>query len=695
MTQILPSGDTFDLGGAALPDYYSSWISCDGFPTAVAFGSGGAVPTATIQTREPKSLTDAYSPSASSRLASFPVGDFSANGGDLGMVLRRDVVTNNDSAAVEAAFQVLHFGGALGNNVPAFLFVCARVSGMGAGGPAAKSWGDEYFLSAGGAALSGYFFGQASSVGGGSRFYLVKVTAGTVSTLTQAMFNPSGGTHLYTDVFPDKTAPHFYRMTFAAGAGGSLDITCTVGTGASSQVVLTANDASPLATAGRSGFLAPSEVELGTLKYVVALPYCQITVGGTVQVRDEWVRRQPEDAQLAQDAIHTTAIGRDLRSGWTGDALGVQDFGAGALDPWLRDGTAFSQAGRTVQKANVFPIGSSADTWKQGYCLSQRTTTQANTHHRSIRARFGLTGLAPTGTERRWAGVVLRAGTGISEGNVPRGGYLFQVSTDDGGTFATGRYELWRIASSGTSALLIAEGTPTILVDTDYTVALQAFNAADASGNPDGVVVLRAFLDGVQLGITLTADAIAAGLADGGGGVLLDNTSGAIRTSTGEGFRVAGYTGERGTFVDDWTELALENEVGTGEEDQATISVLSETWDHTAETLTLPPYWLVEETATTEVDAFEFELGHVRRSPRYSDDRRTWAVRVSACADAERGALLDFWDEHEGMEKAFDWTPPLESDPVVVHFATDELGLILRNPGVTSFEFDLEQLLES
>lgn len=695
MTHVWPKDDSFDLDGTALPDFYSSWIACHSFPVAKAFGTGGGgIAAATILTREPKCLTDAYSPASDSRLAAISIGDFSADGGDLAMFLRRDVVSNSSSFRIEAGIQILNvLGASSSNNVPGHFFVCARVSGMDPAGPAAQSWGDEYYLGVGLTPLTGYFFGSASSVGNGSRFYLVKVVAGVVSTIAEALFNPSGGTHLYSDVFGDKTLPHFYRMEFSNDGAGGIDIACIAGTASGETTIFFANDPSPITTAGRAGFMAQAEADASTLKFVTAIPYVRIDVDGASVCIDEWVRRQREDARLAQAAIHTAVAGRDLRSGWTGDALGNDTL----FDPWLRDGSLHSLANRTAHFAAAVPLGSNAlEPWREGYSLSQRRSTSSTSHHRQIRVRFGSSGTAPTGDERRWAGVALRCDlVGSLAVDEPFGGYLFQVSTDDGGTFANPRLELWRIASDGASALLIAEDEIIpILVGTDYEVALQVFNVPDAGGNPDGLVVLKAYVDGAQVAFALTDDAIAAGLEDGGGGTLIDNTSAAIRDSYGEGFRIGSFTGSRFTYVDEWTELALEGDLGTNESDQATIPVFSEVYNYSGETLTLPSSWIVEETTETFADEFPLETGYVRRGLRYPDERRTWIVYGGVFTDDERDDLLEFWDAHDGLDRAFSWTPPRESIAVKVHFPDDALGSALRAPGVTAFSFGLEQLFE-
>lgn len=700
VTHIWPKDDTFDNGGLASPLFFSSWIPVHGFPATKTFGTGGGgVTAASVLTRESKQLSDAYSPSPTTRLATVTIGDWSANGGDTGMFLRRDVISNATDGAVEGAFQVVSFVGTSANSVPANIFVCARVSGMAANS-AVKSWGTDYFLDATATPISGYFFGSASNAPNGSRFFLVRINAGTVTTLGEANF---GGAGDYNAVFGDKTLPHYYRMQFSDAGGGNLGITCTVGNatllaegGVQIATIFSVTDTTPLTTAGRSGFLMQSEVNVaGVAEYAIGSPYQRIDEGGVALVADVWTRRQPRDTLDAQAASHTATPGFDLRSGWCGDAFGSMNFGSGAVPPWVEDGATAGApiADRFFQVASTNAIGSSAaQSWREGYTMSQRKATSAISQHRRIRVNFSSTGTAPTGSERRWAGVCLRAGGGVTNGLSPKGGYLFQASTDDGGTFGSVRFELWRVALNGGSATLVAElASGTIATGTDYTVAFQAFNIPDSGGNPEGIVVLKGFLDGTQVVLGITAAGTTAGLTADAAGNVFDNTTEAYTSNEGEGIRVAGFTGSRATFVDEWTELTLAGEIGTDENDQASIAVLSEVSNDTGQTLTLPPAWIAEEIIRTEIDTFEFERGHVRRGLRFADQRRRWRVRATAITTAERDALLTFWDGQDGVEKSFSWAPPNES-ALKVHFADDALDQVLRAPGVWSVEFDLEEL---
>lgn len=109
-------------------------------------------------------------------------------------------------------------------------------------------------------------------------------------------------------------------------------------------------------------------------------------------------------------------------------------------------------------------------------------------------------------------------------------------------------------------------------------------------------------------------------------------------------------------------------------------------------TLTVPYDWGVQESSQWSALEHRYEAAYVARSARHTRPRRRWSISANACTDAERTTLLAFWTSHKGAEIPFDWADPETGETVSVRFATDELGVVLANPSVRQFSFDLEEV---
>lgn len=191
--------------------------------------------------------------------------------------------------------------------------------------------------------------------------------------------------------------------------------------------------------------------------------------------------------------------------------------------------------------------------------------------------------------------------------------------------------------------------------------------------------------DVVVTGWTLAA---VTGISQLASGVVLDSRSSAIRTGYEVGHRYRRGSLTVGTILfDNWTDAATLPEVGFN--DLATVSMASETVGATG-TLSIPISWRVEELPRFPSLAHPYEDDFTQTFPIGSRFRRRWKVEIPNSREAAATTLLDFYDDHGGVEIPFNWITP-DGDSAVVAFVSDDLPKKLRDADVYGAEFELEE----
>ena len=268
------------------------------------------------------------------------------------------------------------------------------------------------------------------------------------------------------------------------------------------------------------------------------------------------------------------------------------------------------------------------------------------------------------------------------------GGYNFLVSSM---LAATPLCRIQSVSASG-AATLIAQYT-----GTNAEFSISAGNPIKLRLKIDNIgqdlntaqVRVQAWINDVQVpfdsqnpvGVTFDGDAV------------IDNRS--SRTVQGwlEGITFEDWQSLR---IDSWNDLSSAtppdpDEETIPEEDMPSVAFNSECTGKTG-TFTTPYDWGCEEIETSRANVHEYESGHVQRFLVHLKNRRRWRISANAITDSERTTLLDFWTAHKGAEIPFDWAEPELGATVAVRFASDELGVVLANPAVHQFAFELEEV---
>lgn len=699
VTQILPINQNFTKGATTFGNVFPSLYIHQLFYTAISVGSAPVGGPFTISVEERGILHDAYSPSTTTVHAA-PVdgGTFGSGGGRSGY-LWRDLETNAD-VAVQLDLFSKDFAGftPLPTQYAAIsqAWVCARVSG----GAVTTGGGNEWLTNC----TNGYFFGSFSN-GTDSRWILFCIKAGVVTTLAQEYFNETAGAQYSAE--GDPRSPHYYRIELAA-SGPNVTITCKVGTPTlleggfvSSKTIFSVTDTTPIVAAGRCGFIMPSRVVSGALAGgAVATGFRIESPVNTLYAYDLFQRRQRRDGDTIAAPTGATGNGYDMRCEWSGD-LGS------SIGGWMErsDVAGGPFADRMMHDPATNPLGSESAGLEAlaGYMIRQRVVDNNTAVHRRIGFRFAThsrngTAGAAAPAERRFIGIVLFAGTGITLTTYTPQAYLLDISTDDAGAFSGGTARLYRILNSGASVSLIAEATGlTVNVDTDYTLSFEAFVIPDVGGNPLGQVVLQGYLNGTLIVLNVTAAGTSAGITGNGLGTIFDNTSSAIFSGVAEGMRVRGRTGARVCYIDTWENLAVSGgpPSGTNENDQATIAVAGETDNDSGLSFPVQPEWPIDVAYQDPVHEFEFETGYFSRRRSVDRNRRRWRIGITILDNTEKAALLTFWNNIEGIEECFNFTPNLYEGTVKAGFVDHTLPLMLMSPGIWSFEVEVEERFPS
>jgi hypothetical protein len=230
-------------------------------------------------------------------------------------------------------------------------------------------------------------------------------------------------------------------------------------------------------------------------------------------------------------------------------------------------------------------------------------------------------------------------------------------------------------------------------------LAIENIGQTPATGN----VRIRGYQNATQLdftpltsGFTVPEGVIFDGLD------LLDTRSTRTLSGVVEGYIPQASTGASGKriLLDYWNDLWVAPDPGDPtdptnpailEEDMPSIALTSECTGKTG-TLTVPYDWGVRESSQWSALEHRYEAAYVARSARHTRPRRRWSISANACTDAERTTLLAFWTSHKGAEIPFDWADPETGETVAVRFADDKIGIVLANPSVRQFSFELEEV---
>jgi len=717
MASILPTDQDFDAGatvfGAKLTGYIAS-----GFWSAQTISAIIASDTVGFQP-----LHDGYRTGPASQVnrqaafASTDVGEKSA-----GVQMREPYTADDVTVRMTMYANVLT--GTVTNTdlLIRRQFVGARISGgtqsAGASPPTTANPQRIVDIDA------GYFFGYMSN-GTNAYYSLLKVGAGGVVTiLAQQIFVEPGTLTAEIDPFSAHTISldvtnsggdviltgNIIAATSAlsADAGGTLTknklpgpvspwVDTLAGGGTSTQTVFTYTDtaaSSPIQTAGRCGLISTAKHGLGTTgtdsATAVMIQNFDVTLAtGPVYIHDEflpWDRRSCARWSGTGFENLTGSFAYDLRCGWAGDRFGSST----ANGEMLR----LTSAG-LVNRMGADDTGSIATSG--GYFPSMRSASDDLTSHRRVQIQFSTLDLSGSAAsysygagEFRQAGLFARADS-VAAG-VLQNAYSVDIRPLENSLAAWVKLRRWNNGTPTTIAELL---TATVSLSTDYTLALRVYNLPDGQGVPqNGIVVIDTYLDGTLIVLEEPSAGVVSGIQVSSTGTVFDSGTKKIGIGAGEGVRIAGVAGtDFITAIDAWTELAIEVTPGAGVGDQLNASVSDEEHDYTATELVIEHDWPVNERRRARRHETDFDSGHVRVSLEDVNMRRVWNITAQSTTTNQRNILLAFFDARRGIEEAFDWTAPLESSTTKVHFVDDTLGDTLKTPGVSSFSFELEEIL--
>ncbi len=696
---IIPTDDDFTAGATVYGSKLCGYIAAT-FWTAQNFGSKGPF---TIGVNP---LHDGY---MSPAIAGNGIGQ------STGGVLYRPKSTTDDIIARMTQRAVITSGGLDdADRMITMQAVCVRVSGgtVTAGtAPQVSPWtGPQRVVDV----TTGYFFGYVTD-GSDAEWVLAKMASGTLTTLASETFTGTGKLSEEIDPF----LAHRITLDIDAGAGGSVDLygsidqataalpqqtvndgtySATSGAGGwSNRVVISHNDnSSPITAEGRCGFISSASHTNGLVdnagNVAVLIEKFEIhDQGGTYSMVDDgdrWERGMNfQFTQGDPGFLNTSQKVGDLRCGWGGDY-----HSKSVIDGTLQRGT-----GAYADRIGVDDTGFDETTpWAGSLFPTQRRTSDAGAQHRRCQFAFQSSTLAGGASSALGAGEFRQAGIGIRASRMtsaPDQGYHVDIRPTENSLAAW--VKLYRWEGSLTPTLIAEYLSPTIALNTDYTLAIRAYNADDANGNQNGIVVLEAYLDGVLIVLADPAAGAVSGVQVVSAGTVYDSSSARTIDGEGEFIRLCGPTGtDKATLADAWTELSLDATPSEVESSQLSVSVEDETTNYTATELVLDYEWPVREERAKRTKSWEFDSGHVRTQLQDLSTRRVFNIQAFATTAAERTTLLAFYEARKGPYEGFDFTPPLESSTIKVHFTEDGLATTLEAPGVFSFEFTLEELLD-
>lgn len=677
--QILPSDDAFDQGGSFAFDYPTLWLNW-GWWRSTAY----SVPHPTSGTYALNCNDEAFSDYLSLGSGAATLQGEATSGTTPSGLVFRDLST---SSKVEG-FMRFHARRICGgnnydpNDLVKHGWIGARIAG-GAYSSVTHNLRDN-------GTSTGYFFGFRYEPALGASWYLLRQNGTTVTVLASRVFT---GAHKTLDEFEPRRFVELKLLCETVAGNvhlvGSYRST-VAGVFQSEAIVfdITDSSGSKITTAGRVGFALPGRAQAAAtpaFEGVVLIDSLEVDVDGVQIVNDLWERAWPDARALFPTAgpfALCSQLWRGVRveSGWTGD------FSSSA--GWLK---SFARCTFAADKVCVSPaIGAVATgTVAGGWFVAQRPAESSTEQRRRLRARFstkrydGGVGVNPSAPRRVGIGLRISSTALPSPTMTPNAGYMACLVLDDNA--ATSRVEVYRFSTTG--AVLLARKDPfAVTADVDYDVDFEAVNAADGAS-----LTLLMRVDGVQV----VLDAVHGSITVNGAGTIKDSSPERVMSGRTQAIFASTVlsTSTGKTFVlGPWSRIAPPPPP-PNEFDDESIVLHAEDWDFTGQTLTLPLSWPVEETPLDLAHRNPVESGHLQVCPQHSRGRRIFSVGVRGLTDAQRDDLFEFWSDHDGCVKAFEWTPQSETTALRVHFSDPKLGGKLVDRGVSNFDFTIEELV--
>lgn len=670
MAHLYPATDDFQAGAPVYGDFLTPWIRTKAWNTDPAYGSGGTGYSLTPTAGE---MFDGYFAGSAPQWGQvstpcvFTTGSSDANPSSF--LWRKKEV---EDCQVMASFFVKTYVESIGSDAIRHFGVGARIN---AGTQQDAGLATEHYD-----ALDGYWFALLATAGSGYKYELLRVNGGTVTRLADS---PSGsGTF---GAYGDVNNPFGFRLYMNVETNGAqVDIECyradylqlITQPGPTLLISHSDTDASRITGNGRAGLLMSNEYSPNGTKEVVHnnawFRLRDWTSGGgasTIHVEERWKRQ----ITFGKAVTGAYASGRHLATEFLGD---MNSVGSKAI---LRPNSADND--ELMIDRSDFPGASQKHFW----CHSiGRDAANPKSQNRQIDFELDGTGTLPT--ENRQVGVWLYgSNTASTTAFFPAGqSYNLRIQYSDNTGVATA--VLWRHISPVDSELL-ASVSATIALNTTYTLRLEV--STSDSPISDGPVTLRGYLDGVQLVLAkATADA---GVTVDAAGTVTDGSSDRITSGLSEGWMVYQPDGDRRIYLDNWQE---NSSTPTGlESDQATVTFPDEA-DGKTGTLSAPYRQAIELPGFYGVRKHTFGSSHVNIHPRDKTRRRRWDVSMQNATEAEKDAVLAFFDSHNGTEIPFDWVDPSGATRACC-FGSPSITTTKTGPNSWSYRFTLVQVFDA
>ena len=639
MTQALPANDTFDEGATHYGAHCTGWINVSPWTTAGDTVSGYTIPC------PPASLHSGYSAGTSYTAASRSAG--SATASDLGSYVWRAYYSND--ARITHTFR-LYTRGAVTTDSPRFVGVCGRVSG----GSYVETTGSESIRD-----CTGYWFVLTNTAALGPKWQLLRVNTGVVTLVTAAV----------TATFPnglinDLALACAMSMSVDDDGSGNPVLVCRATIDGVQTVIFNVTDSSgsKITAAGRWGICLGKDRQesSNTIRSAMLSVQAAILDIGTLSfvLVDEWYRGSSLNVGASiTDGLPVT--GRCLQPTWRGDHRSSQ--------------TKSNQRDASQNRIMADSVGLPGD------CISARPSPNIWDHHRSAVFNVTNSGSVAMAWGLKLRGTLNGVGTFVS-------GWFFEIQHSVSGAGVFDAY-LYRVSSAGGLTQLahaFAPGGMTLGVN--HTLDMHVYNSGPGgqfSGTPTLICKIGATV------VNWISDTSAVDI-DAGYTVRYIGSSPPL-SGESEGMYISGgASGTRFVKADTWTQQALAEAV-VAADDQATFALLAESAGATG-TFTTPDFWPITQTTNIASIDHPYDSGHVNSISIQATGRRTWEIAADAITDDERDDLIDFIDDHKGVEIPFSWVEP-RGTTITARFIDDSLADRLRDVGVHAYSIAIEECL--
>lgn len=665
MTQLLDPDDYFDEGATHYGEYVTGYMRFNPWETAGSTGESATgyllrtdkicdLHSGYFGAASPPRLIDPVSVTAAawrSNLAS------TASGGDRVLCSALWRKFYDDDCTATLTFQLYMLAGAALSDTFRHAGVCVRASGsptyVDTAGSERIENGDSYWLLLCNNGTLGY------------KWKLLRVNSGAVTQIaTQDVASI------------DLSRPHTMSLQ-AVTSGGNVVLTATSSklSGSMSPIggptpvslfggAVTDSSGSKITANGRCGFgtFQDFQQSSGAVKSVTLISAFEIYDESSVlQHRDEFVR-----GSVYQSAAVTVdgngAVGRNLMCGWT---LGLFGVVTRAMHRDAGSDRVTVPAGQFGDSYSTLPATNPYAPWRQ--------------------AKFNV--LNPSASPCV-VGINLR-GSWLNSAIISGNRYAFKVWNNQAPSSGLWTAQLVFVNTAGTSTTLANNADLSafaLALGTTFTLEMRVRNVGgpdETTGTPEITTLINGtavpWTNQAGVNVQIQADESVLHVALGATGPWQGSIAGVLL-----------FPGAAATVrFDEWRELASVSGTTSTPVDEMVGIVISSEIGHGAEgTLTMPGDWGVEEISTWRQTRHSYDSDHVVAMLNSTRKRRMWRVRADACTDTERAYLLDFWDDHAGMDLPFGWVEP-GGTSVVVRFWSPDLPATLRDIGVTSFAFDI------